>query len=407
MATTTAELLLRRSTGTDHFDLSSLFNYCRSHVAGFPQSANLSDFSARKVLLMSKSLTVPICCSSSSRIFGHRQSNPTFLLEISSGGTKQSYVLRKKPHGKLLQSAHAVEREYEVLRAPGTKTQIPVPKVFCLCTDATVIGSAFYIMEYLEGHIFFGSDTSGRCLCGYMSQGIAPQKKSAIYRETAKTLASLHHVDVDAIGLGSYGRHCNYCRRQVDRWGKQYMVSTGEGKAERDPKMVDLINWLRLHVPHEDASRETTGLVHGDFRSSDWNPGLGIVYSWKSNVRCCLQLLGTGSCSRSFSFLFFSFSASFSVLSLLYLPIWCCLYYTGTHCIVDARLDRVGQDKGLEATSIPPGLPSMAEYLAEYCSAAVIKQIYERQRDDRIEETGTLDEGGKFDPNGTVAKLKR
>ncbi|KAL9256268.1 putative acyl-CoA dehydrogenase IBR3 [Drosera capensis] len=419
MATTTAELLLRRSTGADHLDLSSLFDYCRSHVAGFPQSAYLSDFSARK--------------------FGHGQSNPTFLLEISSGGTKKSYVLRKKPPGKLLQSAHAVEREYQVLWALGTNTQIPVPKVFCLCTDATVIGTAFYIMEYLEGRIFLDPTLPG----------IEPQKKSAIYRETAKTLASLHHVDVDAIGLGSYGRRDNYCKRQVDRWGKQYIESTGKGKVERDPKMIDLINWLRLHVPHEDASIETTGLVHGDFRidnivfHSTEDRVIGIL-DWE------LSTLGNQMCDVAYS----------------------CLHY-----IVDARLDRVGQDKGLEETSILPG-PSMAEYLAEYCSAAgkpwpidnwkfyivfslfriaailagvysrwlmgnasagdlaqkagikfkvvadaawlfierksvlpehppSVKQIYEGQRDGRIEETGTLGEGGKFVLNSTVAKLKK
>ncbi|GAB2295238.1 Putative acyl-CoA dehydrogenase ibr3 [Dionaea muscipula] len=310
--TTTAADLLRQIPPSDHFDILSLIQYCRSHVAEFPRSATISDVSVRK--------------------FGHGQSNPTFLVEISSSGNMKRYVLRKKPPGKLLQSAHAVEREYQVLRALGTNTQIPVPRVFCLCADATVIGTPFYIMEYLEGRIFLDPALPG----------VAPQRKNVIYRETARVLASLHRADADAIGLGSYGSRDNYCRRQVERWAKQYMASTGEGKAEVNPKMIELMSWLRLHIPLEDSSRKATGIVHGDFRIDNivFHPiedrVIGIL-DWE------LSTLGNQMCDVAYS----------------------CLHY-----IVDARLDKVGQNKGLEETGIPKGIPSMAQYLAEYCSAA-------------------------------------
>ncbi|KAE9455173.1 hypothetical protein C3L33_12911, partial [Rhododendron williamsianum] len=188
--------------------------------------------------------------------FGHGQSNPTFLIEVISGSSVNRYVLRKKPPGKLLASAHAVEREFQVLQALGLHTQVPVPKVFCLCTDSSVIGTPFYIMEYLDGRMFLDPRLPG----------LAANRRREVYRATAAALASLHSADVDAIGLGKFGRRDNYCKRQVERWARQYIASTGEGKSDRNPKMLALADWLRQHIPVEDSLGETSGLVHGDFR---------------------------------------------------------------------------------------------------------------------------------------------
>ncbi|PIN12059.1 hypothetical protein CDL12_15333 [Handroanthus impetiginosus] len=233
MATRTSELV-GPVDPAQKFDVDALLRYAIANVDGFPQSPSLFTVSQ----------------------FGHGQSNPTFLLEVHCGSVKKYYVMRKKPPGKLLESAHAVEREFQVLHALGTRTLVPVPKVYCLCTDPSVIGTPFYIMEYLEGRIFIDP----------MLQDVTPTQRRAIYDATAKALASLHSTDVDATGLKSYGKPNNYCKRQVERWAKQYLVSTGEGKSNRNPKMLDLADWLRQHIPPEDSLGTAAGLVHGDFR---------------------------------------------------------------------------------------------------------------------------------------------
>ncbi|XP_057249698.1 probable acyl-CoA dehydrogenase IBR3 isoform X2 [Beta vulgaris subsp. vulgaris] len=311
MAKLTSELILDNSPSSDpQFDVVSLLNYCASHIQGFPSSVSPSHFSVRQ--------------------FGHGQSNPTFLLEVDGGGILKRYVLRKRPPGKLLPSAHAVEREYKVLHALGTNTNVPVPKVFCLCTDTSVIGTAFYVMEYLDGRIFLDPTI----------QGLEPQRKSAIYRESARALASLHLIDADGIGLGSFGRRENYCKRQAKRWGKQYVASTAGGKPERNPKMLELISWLHDNLPLEDSSGSASGLVHGDFRIDNlvFHPVedrvIGIL-DWE------LSTLGNQMCDVAYN----------------------CLPY-----IVDSAIDKIGQDKGWDQIGIPEGIPSMAEYVAEYCS---------------------------------------
>lgn len=296
---------------TSDFNVDVLIRYCSEHVQGFP--------SVHAKFTVSQ--------------FGHGQSNPTYLLEVSSGGSSvKRYVLRKKPPGKLLQSAHAVEREFQVLNALGTYTLVPVPKVFCLCTDSSVIGTPFYIMEYLEGRIFLDPKLPG----------LSPNRRRAVYRATAKALASLHSADIDAIGLGNYGRRDNYCKRQVERWAKQYLASTGEGKSGRNPKMLELIDWLRQHIPAEDTSTTTAGLVHGDFRIDNvvFHPiedkVIGIL-DWE------LSTLGNQMCDVAYS----------------------CLHY-----LVDIDLDKVQENEGLEVSGIPEGIPSLPEYLADYCSAS-------------------------------------
>ncbi|OMO98542.1 Aminoglycoside phosphotransferase [Corchorus olitorius] len=290
-------------------DVKALFGYASAHVAGFPLSPSKFTLSQ----------------------FGHGQSNPTYLMEVETGGgTVKRYVLRKKPPGKLLQSAHAVEREFQVLKALGENTNVPVPRVFCLCNDPTVIGTAFYIMEYLEGRIFVDPNLPG----------VAPERRRAIYQATAKVLAALHSANVDAIGLGKYGRRDNYCKRQIERWFKQYLASTSEGKPERNPKMFELVDWLRKNIPAEDSSGATGGLVHGDFRIDNvvFHPTedrvIGVL-DWE------LSTLGNQMCDVSYS----------------------CLPYTvqfGPEQLFD----------GFELIGIPEGIPSQAEFLAEYCFEA-------------------------------------
>ncbi|MCL7022889.1 hypothetical protein MKW94_025661 [Papaver nudicaule] len=309
MASRTSDLLVQYQPDGE-LNLKSLSEYAKEHVHGFPSSPV-------KIGL---------------KQFGYGQSNPTYLMEVSSTEgeievVNKKYVVRKKPPGKLLQSAHAVEREFQVLEALGVHTQVPVPKVFCLCTDSSVIGTPFYIMEYLEGRIYLNPKLPG----------VTPEKRNAIYHATAKALASLHSVNVDSIGLGKFGRRSDYCKRQVERWGKQYMISTSEGKPPRNPKMLELASWLQKHIPLEDS---TGGLVHGDFRIDNlvFHPVedkvIGIL-DWE------LSTLGNQMCDVAYS-------------TMPY--------------IMDLTDDNTESPDGFETTGIPDGIPSLAEYLAEYCS---------------------------------------
>jgi aminoglycoside phosphotransferase (APT) family kinase protein len=171
------------------------------------------------------------------------QSNPTYLLR--AGGRR--YVLRRKPPGKLLPSAHAVDREYRVLTALAG-TEIPVPRTLCLCTDDAVIGTMFFVMEFVEGRVLWESTLPDS----------TPAERAAIYDAMNETLARLHRVDYAAIGLESYGKPGNYFARQIHRWSKQYRASeTGRLEA-----MERLLDWLPENIPADDQ----TTLVHGDYR---------------------------------------------------------------------------------------------------------------------------------------------
>ncbi len=175
--------------------------------------------------------------------FGGGQSNPTFLLD--AGGRK--YVLRKKPPGKLLPSAHQVEREYRVMQALE-KTSVPVPKMFLLCDDDTVIGTPFFVMEYVPG----------RVLGDLALPDMQPQECRAVYSDMIRVLAALHAVKHVELGLEDYGKPGNYFSRQIGRWSKQYVAA----KTEEIDSMAELMRYLPANVPEDD----TNCIVHGDFR---------------------------------------------------------------------------------------------------------------------------------------------
>ena len=176
--------------------------------------------------------------------FADGQSNPTFKVSAASG----EYVLRRQPPGKLLKSAHAVDREYRVL-AVLADTNVPVPRVYHLCKDRDVIGSMFYVMEYCDGRIFWDSAIPE----------VDKAERTAIYDEINKVLAALHQVDIEEAGLSDFGKPGSYFERQYERWSSQYRASELRPIAA----MEALISWLGKHLPEDDGR---VSLVHGDYR---------------------------------------------------------------------------------------------------------------------------------------------
>nr|WP_319385285.1 phosphotransferase family protein [uncultured Roseibium sp.] len=176
--------------------------------------------------------------------FNRGQSNPTFRLRAASG----DYVLRRKPPGVLLKSAHAVDREFRVQKALAG-SDVPVAKMNVLCEDDSIIGSAFYVMELVRGRNFDDPRLPG------LDKGL----RTGIYDRMNRVLAAIHAIDLDARGLSDFGPEGNYYRRQIDRWTKQYRASETEPITEMD----ELIDWLDRNVPDDDGRRT---LVHGDYR---------------------------------------------------------------------------------------------------------------------------------------------
>lgn len=177
--------------------------------------------------------------------FAGGQSNPTFKLSASG----KSYVLRRKPPGELLKSAHAVDREFRVISALQD-TDVPVPRTYVLCEDDSVIGSMFYVMEYMEGRILWDP---------VLPEARDNTERAAIYDAMNKTMAALHCVDVDAVGLSDYGRPGSYFEHQLSRWSKQYRAS----ETQNIPAMETLMSWLPANMPPDDGA---VSLVHGDYR---------------------------------------------------------------------------------------------------------------------------------------------
>ena len=171
------------------------------------------------------------------------QSNPTYRLDTPD----RSYVLRRKPFGKLLPSAHAVDREFRVISALG-RQGFPVARAYALCTDEAVIGAAFSIMSMEEGRVFWDPSLPSQ----------TKEARRAIFTSKIETLAKLHSYDPEAIGLGDYGKPGNYFARQVDRWTKQYRAS----ETQNIPEVEKLIEWLPRTIPQQ----ERVSVVHGDYR---------------------------------------------------------------------------------------------------------------------------------------------
>ena len=240
------------------------------------------------------------------------QSNPTYLVRANG----KRYVLRRKPPGKLLPSAHAVDREYRVISALA-KTDVPVAKTYALCLDDSVIGTAFYIMDFIDGRILWDPQLPD----------LKPAERGPIFDEMNRVIAALHSVDYNAIGLGEFGKAGNYFVRQIDRWTKQYRAA----ETETIEAMDNLIAWLPQHIPSDD----TTRIVHGDYRLDNVvyhrsEPRILAVLDW--------ELSTLGHPLADFSY----------------------------HCMT-WRFEP-GQFRGLGGTDLKTlGIPTEEEYVAAYC----------------------------------------
>jgi len=176
--------------------------------------------------------------------FAGGQSNPTYHLKANSG----EYVLRRKPDGELLKSAHAVDREFQVLKGLAN-TEVPVAKAFHLCEDDSVIGAMFYVMSFEQGRIFWNPSLPE----------LKKAERAPIYQELIRTLAAMHNVDLEKANLCNYGRPGSYFERQVNRWSRQYRDSETETIAA----METLLEWLPVNMPVDDGQ---VSLIHGDYR---------------------------------------------------------------------------------------------------------------------------------------------
>ena len=206
------------------FDVAALSNYLDQHLAGFKGP-----------------LTV--------EMFKGGQSNPTYKLVTPS----MNYVMRAKPGpvAKLLPSAHAVEREFAVMSGLAG-TDVPVPKMYCLCEDEAVIGRAFYVMECMNGRVLWDQSLPG----------MTTAQRGEIYAEMNRVIAALHKVDVQKQGLSGYGKPGNYFERQIGRWTRQYNASI----TVPIPEMDELMAWLPTHIPASALDASKISIVHGDFR---------------------------------------------------------------------------------------------------------------------------------------------
>ena len=192
------------------------------------------------------------------------QSNPTYRIETPGA----SYVLRRKPPGKLLKSAHMVEREFRVLRALEG-AGFPAPRALALCEDESVAGSVFYLMAHVEGRIFWNPALPGS----------TREERAGIYDAMNRGLAQLHAIDVAKVGLSDFGKPGNYFARQTQRWSEQYRLS----ETETIPEMNRLIDWLVANMPPDDGR---VSLVHGDYRIDNMifahrSPKLLAVLDWE------------------------------------------------------------------------------------------------------------------------------
>lgn len=232
--------------GPDHqaIDLPRLQNWLSEHLVGFQGPLTLQKFAGG-------------------------QSNPTYQLITP----RQSYVMRSKPGpvSRLLPSAHAIEREFRVMSALAS-TQVPVAKMLALCEDESVIGRAFYIMEFVSGRVFWDQSLPE----------LTPVQRREVYLAMNNTLAALHTVDPASIGLADYGKPGNYFERQISRWSKQYQASV----TDPIPEMDKLMAWLPTHIPASARNDSINAIVHGDFRLdnlmfSPTEPSVRAILDWE------------------------------------------------------------------------------------------------------------------------------
>lgn len=285
---------ITRPVATAHaFDTRALESWLEGHLPGFTPPLTVEQFRGG-------------------------QSNPTFLLH-SSG---RQWVMRCKPgpQSKLLPSAHAIEREFKVMAALAG-TPVPVAQMHLLCEDESVIGRAFYLMEFVQG----------RVLWDQALPGMGADERAAIYSEMNRVQAALHALDPAAIGLGDFGRPGNYFERQLGRWSRQYLASVTEPIEPMDR----LIEWLPGHLPASARDDRWQCVVHGDFRMDNMifhrsEPRVLAVLDW--------ELSTLGHPLADFSY----------------------------HCMTWHIPHRMGRGiAGLEP--LPRGIPSEAEYLSWYC----------------------------------------
>jgi len=221
------------------FDEAALVRWMASHVEGFAGPVTVTQFKGG-------------------------QSNPTYRLSTPG----RDYVMRRKPPGQLLKGAHAIEREAQVLTALGG-IGFPVPHIFGLCTDDAVIGSWFYVMDMVEGRIFWDATLPE----------VSREERPAYFDAMNETIARLHMADYQAIGLGDYGKPGNYFARQISRWSRQYLEDVEAG---RDANMDRLVEWLPGAIPPGDD----IAIVHGDFRCDNMifhpsEPRVVAVLDWE------------------------------------------------------------------------------------------------------------------------------
>jgi aminoglycoside phosphotransferase (APT) family kinase protein len=272
-------------------DTSKLQPYLEAHIPGFSGALTLEKFPGG-------------------------QSNPTF--KLTAGG--KHYVLRRKPPGELLKSAHAVDREFKVISALRD-TEVPVARTYCLCEDEDIIGSMFYVMEYMDGRIFWDPT---------LPEVDSNADRTAIYDEMNRVLAALHNVDIEAVGLADFGKPGNYFERQVGRWTKQYRAS----ETGHSPAMETLLEWLPANIPEDDGN---VSLVHGDYRLDNvmfhaTEPRIIAVLDWE------LSTLGHPLADLAYQQMAWMLPAGGGILGL----------------------------EGTDRASL--GLPSNEEYINDYCA---------------------------------------
>jgi len=252
------------------------------------------------------------------------QSNPTFHLTDAGG---RMYVLRKKPPGKLLPSAHQVDREYRVIKALADQTDVPVPKPYALCQDDGVIGTSFYLMEFLPGRI----------LADPMMPGISPTDRGRIFDSMNDVLARIHNVDYRKVGLGDFGREGQYIQRQIARWTSQYDLA----RTDNVESMELLKQWLPANLPPGDETR----INHGDYRLGNTivhptEPRIIAVLDWE------LSTLGHPLADLGYN---------------------CMMYHFG---------EGFGASAGYAGTDLKAfGIPTETEYLAAYARRTGRKEI--------------------------------